>query len=125
MSVAPDRRRYTWKRFVRENWYRDAWLVAITLFVVLWVVIGVGQNSARISDIQESRRFSLAVSCAEQNERHDGAIMAVRRLSRQGSIRDTATVIVLIQALVPRVNDCIRRAEKLTKTPPTTSPPEE
>lgn len=46
--------------FLRENWYRDIWLTAISALVVLALI---GQGNV-LDDIQEGRRAAVDVTCA-------------------------------------------------------------
>jgi hypothetical protein len=43
-SGVPDPKRSGWRRFVRENWYRDLWLFAVSVFV--YVAITGNQSEA-------------------------------------------------------------------------------
>lgn len=110
---------------VRENWYRDVWLVIITLTVGYLAAISATQstkarNLARA--IQHERVASIRDSCVEQNQRHDGTISELYRLAarierthpdksaevRQGIQQN----ILLIDQLAPRQNCtvAVRRA---------------
>jgi hypothetical protein len=63
-NEGPQRRRSD--RFIinaHENWYRDVWLLIITL-VVLYTAIQISSTSNRIS---EGRHFALSTSCAVES----------------------------------------------------------
>lgn len=59
-----------WRRFLRENWYRDL-LIAIAFFFV-W------QGYAAI---QDSRRQAVIISCEQTNERYDKTLIQIRAQS--------------------------------------------
>lgn len=67
------RRRSTdrgWRRVARENWYRDVWLLIIT--IVVWI---------SINNIQANRRESVRLSCEQTNEIHDNVLIQIDRQS--------------------------------------------
>jgi hypothetical protein len=45
---------------LRDNWYRDVWLLVITLFVVVLAL----KILSVVNEIQEGRRDSAGISCA-------------------------------------------------------------
>jgi hypothetical protein len=48
------------RKLARENWYRDVWLVAVTVLVAASLTV----EAKRTSEIQEGRRTTLSISCA-------------------------------------------------------------
>lgn len=52
------RRRFT--RILRENWYRDVWLLIITVLVLL----AVSKTYGNVGDIQDGRRVGTNVTCS-------------------------------------------------------------
>lgn len=115
--------------FIRENWYRDLWLFAISI-VVLWASL-VGQQNAKTAvdlshQIQQERRDATYSVCADQNRRHDATINQLlievryykKHLPRGTSAaqlqRSIDANISLINALAP-AQDCKALAKRVTK----------
>jgi hypothetical protein len=61
---------------VRENWYRDLWLLLISGVVVATIIVGFGQ-------IHDSRVRAVKLACVQTNTRHDRALNALDRLTVQ------------------------------------------
>lgn len=112
-----------WRRWLRENWYRDAWLLTITITVIAAVFAARAENAQRIRDIQDSRRDAIRVQCEQQNDRHDRTLAALdhvlaQRLRDAGPVErqrlqtGRASTVLLIEALAPH-QDCRRRVRQL------------
>jgi hypothetical protein len=104
---------------VRENWYRDVWLFAITVLMLAATIIGINENRRRIAEIQQSR----VQVCELQNARHDNSIRTLDELiaklppkQRKQAKGSRDANVILISALVPRQN-C-----RMILLPPDTSP---
>lgn len=102
-----------WRAFVRENWYRDVWLLLITLFVVAVTLVG-------FASIQESRYQAALLQCLQRNSAN---VMAKERLDEllanvppAQAQRTKDFSIVLIDAMVPFERDCEGRARELVAT---------
>lgn len=62
-DTPPTRRRgdrHWWMTLVRENWYRDLWLLLISATVVLELV----RIGGLVDDVQDGRRVGTSVTCA-------------------------------------------------------------
>jgi hypothetical protein len=55
----PDSRRHGWRRFIRENAYRDLWLLGITAVVVIALV----RQGDTLDKVQQGRRQTIAINC--------------------------------------------------------------
>jgi hypothetical protein len=103
------------KTIVRENWYRDVWLLLITVFVVGILILGIGENDERIEDIQQSRYEFQLQNCQSVNARNLKAKAKARQtVSAQGQ----RTVAALIDEMLPFHRDCVGRAREGVKIPP-------
>lgn len=98
-----------WLTHTRENWYRDVWLLAITLVVL-----------ASLWSIQQSRVGITRDNCNAQNRRH---AIALAELNRQlaplavshpvQAMKTLAQAGVLISDLAPHQN-CDRVVSRIT-----------
>lgn len=61
-----------WRRFVRENFYRDVWLLLITVIVLVSLAFGWNERSARVTD--NSNRIE---DLCDQSNRQNGAIIGL------------------------------------------------
>lgn len=103
-----------------ERWYRDLWLLAISIVVVVGVFNAIGQGD----DIQAQRRTSILAACREQNARHDDTIAKLDSIiadlppsqKAEAEQRREGTVL-LIDALAPKRN-CRALLRRSTTTPP-------
>lgn len=121
---------------VRENWYRDVWLLLITGVTVLLAIIAVNAaNNAQqaVKDVQAQRVESILTSCNQQNARHDHTIRQldlvlakaerVATPARRLQLRQSrAATVLLINQLAPKL-DCQQVVLMATRTPPETSVP--
>lgn len=132
-GVADNRRRSSdrgWRRLVRENWYRDVWLLAITIVALAGTIVAVnGANEARDAtrEIQAQRIETIWSSCRQQNARHDGTIRELNVLlrasmrtadpaRRQQLSASRASTVLLINQLAPK-QDCAMIVKRATQTP--------
>jgi hypothetical protein len=103
------------KTIIRENWYRDVWLLLITVFVVGILILGIGENDERIEDIQQSRYEFQLQNCQSVNARNLSAkAQAKQTVSPEGQ----RTVLLLIDKMLPFHHDCVARAREGVKIPP-------
>lgn len=59
---------------LRENWYRDVWLFAISLVALATIVVG-------RDALHDSRVRSVKIACEQVNERHDRALNTLDRVT--------------------------------------------
>jgi hypothetical protein len=104
------------RTIIRENWYRDVWLFAITAFVVWVLIAGIGANEDRIGDIQQSRFLFQFQACVNTNGRNLEAKEKAKRLNL--SPQGQETVVTLVDALVPFTADCEAKARDGIRIPP-------
>lgn len=91
-------------RFLRENWYRDVWLVFVTV-LVLWATL-ISHNAQ--TEQREGRKVSLTATCAAIS----GVIEAGRTSIRGGVvIRPRAFERNLIKIGLPPFHVRVRAAE--------------
>lgn len=117
-------------RSIRWIW-RTAVILAIgnTLALVGYGLLAdqngnrIDDNKQTISDIQQSRRDSVLISCREQNSRHDNTVKTLDGLisssppERKTQARQSrAFTVLLIDALVPKRN-CQQRVRQLVEVP--------
>lgn len=118
-----------------ERWYRDVWLLAITVILYLVVTGQQAQNddtaalaerTARLTrTIQAQRANSIVTNCRETNRRHDNTIRKLDDLladippgpERDRAKANRAGTVLLIDALVPKMNCRERVTEALTPAP--------
>jgi hypothetical protein len=93
----------------QDNWYRDVWNFLNTLFLVAVLLLGIGANTDRIDDVQQSRYEFQLRNCLATNARNLAAKAKARDVvSAQGQ----RSVRILIDALVPFTDDCEARARE-------------
>jgi hypothetical protein len=63
---------------VRENWYRDLWLLAVTVISLAAILIGNHENQHRIDDIQRERARALMVVCEQTNQQNTGIVAFIK-----------------------------------------------
>jgi hypothetical protein len=112
-------------RLIRENWYRDLWLVVLT--IIMLVALGAALNA--IDSIQEERAAAIRRACDEQNARNATALRYLRGLTaeqdqdRDEPRRTPAEQAKLVQdftdALVGPVRDCDEVVQRTVSKPPT------
>lgn len=85
---------------MRDNWYRDLWLVAVTVIALTAILIGNHENHHRIDDIQIERAHALMLVCEQTNSQNRG-IVAFIKASVPASRRHD-----------PRMRQYFARAEK-------------
>jgi hypothetical protein len=90
-------------RFLRENWYRDVWLLVITVLVGLAILFGLTANRHRIDDVQKERARATFVNCLDQNARHD---QALKRLERSRLTRDAKAFVTGYTDDIAPKRDC-------------------
>lgn len=94
----PQRRRTDrgWRMLVRENAYRDVWLLIITFFVLVAVIkVGGKADTASVqaqsaksvaAAIQRERARTIRENCEQQNARHNEVFAVVRQLLQRPAI---------------------------------------
>jgi hypothetical protein len=100
-DLGPKARRRIW---IRENWYRDVWLLLNTIFAIVILLAGVETNDDRVDDIQQSRYLFQFQACINTNARNLEAKKRANALML--SPEGKKTVETLVDALVPFVKDC-------------------
>jgi hypothetical protein len=100
---------------VRENWYRDVWLLIITVFMVAALIGGIEANDDRIADVQESRFLFQLQSCVNTNGRNLEAKAKAKELPLSANGR--VVVVSLVDAMVPFTEDCEAKARNGVKIP--------
>lgn len=60
MADTPNEGRSRVARVLRDNWYRDVWLLMVTVLVVLAVT----KTYSNVDDIQDGRRIGTNVTCS-------------------------------------------------------------
>lgn len=104
-----------WRRFVRDNWYRDVWLLVVSAVVLVAIIKALGAaNDAKdnVAAIQDSRVALTRDTCEQQNSRHDNTIKRLNKLvneihdprQRRRAQANIAGTISLIDALAPHQN---------------------
>ena len=100
MTVYPRRRKTDrgWRRFVRENAYRDVWLLMVTIFALAAIVIGAHENNHRIDDIQRERARALTLVCENTNRDHAGIVAFIKASIPRDRLNTLRTRVYLERA---------------------------
>jgi hypothetical protein len=112
-------------RILRENWYRDVWLVIITACLIVFAFVWSNQNSDRITDsqrlseqnaslirqLQASRFEATRDNCLEINARNEKALGLIPPGKRQ------PLVVAFVDALAPPHKDCVAYAHERVSLP--------
>jgi acyl-CoA thioesterase len=112
VDLGPQARQRIW---LRENWYRDVWLLLNTIFAVVILLAGVETNNDRVDDIQQSRFLFQFQACINTNARNLEAKKRANALML--SPEGKKTVETLVDALGPFVRDCEARARDGVRLP--------
>lgn len=107
MNATPEPRRPL-SRLVRENWYRDVWLLGVTILVLF----AVGKTFGVVNDVQEGRRVGTNVTCSATS-----AIIDAGRdtLKNSATIRPTKFEENLVKLGLPRVKARKAAADEAAK----------
>lgn len=107
-----DRGRHARKRWwLRDNWYRDVWLLVISLVAAATCIIAILEPGRRADEIQASRYEATRAQCLDQNDRNTIAVALAEKLDNPD------VVIGLINAIIPYRDNCAARAKSII-TPP-------
>lgn len=123
----PRRREDKWKIHIRENWYRDVWLLIISGVVALALIKALNtadRAKTLVQDIQSQRVEAIRNNCRDQNTRHLNTLHELDVLdarlppSRRAEARaGRPGVVLLINALAP-YQDCKKVVALATRTTP-------
>jgi hypothetical protein len=93
---------------LRDNWYRDVWLLLITVLVLL----AVGRTYGLVNDIQEGRRVGTNVTCSATS-----AIIDAGRdtLKNSATIKPTEFEQNLVNLGLPRKEARTKAADEAAK----------
>jgi hypothetical protein len=110
-----------WRILIRENAYRDAWLVVLSI-ILIWAsfasVDASNKAEKATQGIQTERRDATYRACQDQNDRHDATFAALDKLGArdatqaktpQEKLRAQQTIDgtkALVDALAPK-RDCV------------------
>lgn len=108
-----------WRILIRENAYRDAWLVLLSIILV-WASFASVDASRKAEEatqgIQIERRDATLRACQDQNDRHDATFAQLDKLSARDleqaqtpeqKLRAQQTIAgtkALVDALAPKRN---------------------
>lgn len=112
-----------WYRvLVRENAYRDAWLVLLSV-ILIWASFASVDASRKAEEatqgIQTERRDATLRACQDQNDRHDATFAALDKLAVRDGLQAKTTAQklraqqtidgtkALVDALAPK-RDCVK-----------------
>lgn len=114
-----------WRILIRENAYRDAWLVLLSV-ILIWASFASVQAAQKAEqatrDIQSERRDATLRACQDQNDRHDATFAQLDKLSTRDNaqaqtpeqkLRARQTIAgtkALIEAIAPK-RDCAKVVE--------------
>lgn len=100
---------------MRENWYRDIWLLIVSVVDVVAIISALhaaNQANHNVASIQNSRISITLDTCRDQNKRNDNTIARLNKIvnnipdphQRRLARRSVATTVSLIDAVVPKQN---------------------
>lgn len=103
-----------WVLHVQENWYRDVWLLIITvaLFAIAIKALNTASDARQLGiSIQSSRRELLTRNCNDQNKRNrntvaqlDKEIATLPPVLRKRAQANKNFTVLLIDTLAPHQN---------------------
>lgn len=98
---------------VRENWYRDVWLMAITIIVVVIAAKALAVSStakhasrtanALSAEIQKERVQSTRNNCLDQNSRHAKTLAELKQIDAESAKTGPRQLIELLGLVGVRV----------------------
>lgn len=116
------------RSLVRENWYRDVWLILISVGAIVAIVVGADANQDRVNDnkklieaIQESRVDAFTTQCNNVNKRNQRASQKLQQAPPRANV-DKRIVKGLIDELAPYTPDCAAAANEAVAISPTPTP---